>query len=123
MNDHSQGKAIEIERTERCRAQLEGLSIGGRCEQIDRIPDATLLEKSVKACEDRHGHAASEATFDSCRHRIRFEWKQSPREFRCYREPFHFTPGSRDRGHFRFGFNRLLFLVREDISEPAYAPG
>src|SRR5712692_1541509 len=123
MNDDCQGEAIQMERTERCGPELEGLSISRRCEQVNGIPNAPLLEKTVKACEYGHGHAASQPTFDSCRHRIRFEWKQSPGELWRHRQPFDFAPGSRGHGHFRFDFNRLLLLVREDISEPADTPG
>src|SRR5580693_6835489 len=112
-----------MERIERRRSEAEELRIGGRCQQIDRIPDASLFEQSVKACEYGHGHTSSEAAFDSCRNWIRFQWQQRTGEFWCHREPFDFAPGSSDDGHFRRDSNHFLLLGRENIAEPADAPG
>src|ERR1700693_4590103 len=101
MNDHCQRETTQVKCTERYRPELEGLSVNCRCEQIDRIPNATLLEKSIKACEYRHGHATVQPTFNSCRYWIRLKWKESPGQFWCYRQPFDFAAESRDRGDIR----------------------
>src|SRR5712692_1190784 len=123
MNDDCQGEAIQMERTERCRPELERLSIARRCEQVDRIPNALLLEKTVKACEHCHGNAARQPTSNPCRHRIGFEWKQRSGEFWRYWQPFDFAPESRDDRHFLSDLNRLFVLSREDIPEPADTAG
>ena len=52
-----------MERIERRRSELEGLCIASRREQVDRIPNTTLLQKAVKACAHCHGDASREASF------------------------------------------------------------
>src|SRR5580693_8926486 len=106
-----------MKRIERCSSEPEGLSVSCRCEHIDRIPNASLFEKAVKACEYRHGHASREASLNSRGHRIRFEWQQRPGEIGCNWQPFNFAPRSGDHGRIHFDFNRLLPLVREDVPE------
>src|ERR1700687_6526435 len=96
MNDDRQGKAAQMERIERRHTKMERLSRGCRCEQVDRIPNAPLLEKTVKACECRHGHAASQPTFYPRRHWIRFEWQQRPGKLWRYRHPLHLPAGRYD---------------------------
>ena len=76
MNENSHGEAAQMELVERCRPDFEGLSVARGCKQVDRIPNAPLLEKAVKTCEQRHGHAAGQPTFNSCRHWIGFERQQ-----------------------------------------------
>src|SRR5216683_63710 len=123
MNDDRQGEASQVERIERCCPKLEGLSVGCRCKQVDRIPNASLFEETVKACEYRHGHAACQPAFNSCRNRIGFERKQGPREVWCNRKPFDFASRSRDYGRFLSNFDRLFLLVWEDIPEPPDTSG
>src|SRR5258708_7148026 len=123
MNDNRQAETTQMESTERTRPQLDRLSIGCRREQVDRIPNASLFEETVKACEYRHGHAAREASSNSRRNRIGFEWKQRPGEVWRHRQSFDFAPESRDYGRFLSNFDRLFLLVREDIPEPPDTPG
>src|ERR1700687_4364706 len=123
MNDDCQGEAAQMERIERRHTKMERLSRGRGCEQIDRIPDAPLLEKAVQAREYRHGHAAGEASFNSCRHRIGFERKQWPGEMGWDRQSFDFATGSKDDRHFVADFNRLFLFLRENIAKPSDASG
>src|SRR5580700_3167711 len=110
-----------MERCERSRPELEGLSVDRSRKQIDRIPDAPLLEKTVEAGQNRHGHGASEPTLDARRDRIRFERKQSAWKVWRYGQPFHFAASGGDHDCFHPYFNRLFFLLRENVSEPPEA--
>jgi len=101
--------------------KLQGLGIARRGQQVDRIPDAPLLDEAVKTCERRHGHAAREASFDSCGHWIGFERQQRPRKLRRDRQAFNRAPRGRDRSRALRYCQLLLLLVREDIPEPANA--
>src|SRR5580692_133851 len=123
--DHDRNrKATQMERIERRRSEPEELRIGGRCQQIDRIPDASLFDQSVEACEYCHGHTSSEATFDSCRNWIRFQWQQRAGELWRHREPFDFAPrSSSDEWYFRGDSKYFFLLLREDIAKPTDARG
>src|ERR1700722_20175870 len=124
MDDDRNRKATQVESIERRRSEPEEFRIGGRGEQIDRIPDASLFEQSLEACEDAHGHTPSEATFDSCRNWIRFQWRQRPGELWRHREPFDFAPrSSSDEWYFRGDSKYFFLLLREDIAKPTDARG
>src|ERR1700680_982477 len=122
MNDDRQGEAAQMERAERCPIEMEGLSRSCRREQVDRIPNASLLEISVKASECGHSHAAREASSNSCRDRIRLEREPWPWEMGCDRQSFDLAPESRDGGQFFQNFDRLLLFLGEDFAKPPGAP-
>src|SRR5258708_20823612 len=123
MNRERQEETAQVERIERRRPDSEGLSIARRREQVDRIPNAPFLQKAVKACEHCHGHAARESSFNSCRDWIGFEWKQRSGKFWRYRQPFDFSPESRNDRHFFSDLNRLFLLVWDNVAEPSDASG
>src|SRR5579862_9496873 len=92
-----------------------------RGQQVDRIPNASMLQQTVKACQHRHGHAACEAPFNSCGYRIYFEWEQRPGKFWRHEQPFDFPAGWNNRGRFRFDLYYLFLFKRENLPEPADA--
>src|SRR5580700_5123093 len=111
-----------MERCERSRPELEGLSVDRSRKQIDRIPDAPLLEKTVEAGQNRHGHGASEPSLDARRDSIRFERKQSAWKVWRYGQPFHFAASGGHYDCFHPYFDPLFFLLRENVPEPSDAP-
>src|SRR5260370_34422598 len=117
MNQERQGEAAQVKCVERCRPDCQGMSVARCCEQVDWIPNTGLLQKAVKACEHCHCNAAGEASFNSCRDRICFQWKERPGEFWRDLQPFDFAPRSRDDGHFFADLNRLFLLVRENVAK------
>src|SRR5258708_6560709 len=123
MNRERQEEAAQMKRIEPCRSDSEGLSKACRGEQVNRIPNAPFLQKAVKACEHCHGHAAREPSFNSRRDWIGFEWKQRSGKLWRYRQPFDFSPESRNDRHLLSNLNRLFFFLRENVAEPADTSG
>src|ERR1700722_16208910 len=108
-----------MKRVERIQIEMVGMSGGRRCQQINRIPNASLFNKTVKACERRHGHAASQpASYPRC-HRVNFKWKQGPGGVWRHRQSFDFMAGSSDGGQFLSDFHGFLLFMWKDFAEPA----
>src|ERR1700728_946339 len=123
MDDHREQKASQMKSTEGCVAELKRLSVSRRGEQIDGVPDASLLQKTVEAGEHGHGRTSSEPAFDSRRDRICLEWQQGTRELRCYRQPFDLRSSTCSSGGQLFNFNRLFLLLRQQVTKPTDSGG
>lgn len=90
MNPKGDQEAVQVERLEGSRAEQQRLRVGCRREEIDRIPDASLLHDAVKAGERGHGDSAGQPALDSGGYGVCFKGKKRSREIGRDREPFHF---------------------------------
>jgi hypothetical protein len=94
-----------------------GVDSGG--EQVDGIPDTSLLDDAVETGEHGHGDGPSESTLDASRDWIRLKRKKRARKFGSNLE----ASNSRARGGDRDGFlgdgDFNVLFVRKNIKEPA----
>jgi len=119
MDGGSNEKAIEMKRIQRAWDKHHGLGVDSGGEQVDGIPDTSLLDDAVETGKHGHGDGPSESTLDASRDWIRLKRKKRARKFGSNLE----ASNSRARGGDRDGFlgdgDFNVLFVRKNIKEPA----
>ena len=119
MDGGSNEKAIEMKRIQRAWDKHHGLGVDSGGEQVDGIPDTSLLDDAVETGKHGHGDGASESTLDASRDWIRLKRKKRARKFGSNLQ----ASNSRARGGDRDGFlddgNFNVLFVRKNIEEPS----
>jgi hypothetical protein len=122
MDGGSNEKAIKMKRFQRAWDKHHGLGVHSSGEQVNRIPDTSLLDDAVETGKHGHGDGARESTLDASRDGVRLERKKRARKFRSNLE----ASNNRARGSDRSGFvgegDFNVLFVRKNIEEPADTP-